>query len=71
MASVDVRQAKSSNVKKMMKLKINSFSIICFDNQKCFLKTGLNNRFDAIDSISHKGWYLFDAWTFGAFYPIT
>jgi len=70
MAAVDVCWAKSSDVRKMVKLKMNNFLIILFDDQRCYLQTDLNILFDLVTIISNGEWYLFDARSFWELYPI-
>jgi hypothetical protein len=64
---VDNCWAKSSGVRKMMKLKMNSFFIICFDDQNCYLQTGLNNLFDGVSFISNSEGYFPQARPFQGF----
>jgi len=68
-ASVDVCWAKSFDVRKRMKLKMNNFFIIFVDDQRCYLQTGLNNLFDAVTFFSNREWYLFDSRAFREFLP--
>jgi hypothetical protein len=42
---------------------------LIFDDQRCFLQTGLNNLFDVVTFISNQEWHLFDARAFRGFLP--